>query len=375
MHLENKKEGPYLMKKKALIVDWLDKYGGAERVISSLCSVFAFEKCYLLINIMSKENEAKVFGQRPIPVKETIIRYAGSKFRYLFFLFQGVFRRIKIDPDIDVIISSSHAIAKGINKSHPRQVHISYFQARNLKYIWDDYKLYFGRLRFMLYPMIAIMRKMDIKDAQKPDHIIANSVFVKDWVKKIYNREADVIYPPVDLSKFTLETDKEDYYVAVGRIEPYKRFDIVVDAFNETNRKLIVVGDGSQLNSLKLRANDTISFVGFVDASEVFKYISKAKGFIHAGIEDFGIAPIEAQACGTPVIAYGYGGVLETIIENKTGVFFREESKESLLEAIDAFEKVQFDYHKICENAQRFSKEKFESAMETYVAQKINDND
>ena len=136
-----------------------------------------------------------------------------------------------------------------------------------------------------------------------------------------------------------------------------------------------MVGDGSQLNSLKQRANDTISFVGFVDASEVFKYISKAKGFIHAGIEDFGIAPIEAQACGTPVIAYGYGGVLETIIENKTGVFFREESKESLLEAIDAFEKVQFDYYKICENAQRFSKEKFESAMETYVAQKINDND
>ncbi|QNJ97475.1 glycosyltransferase [Constantimarinum furrinae] len=363
------------MTKKVLVVDWLDKYGGAERVISSLCTVFDFSKCYLLINIMNKNNLNKVFANKLIPVEETVIRHFGSKFRYMFFTFSGVVRRIKIEKDVDVIISSSHAIAKGVKKSGAHQVHISYFQARNLKYIWDDYKLYFGWLRYIMFPLVVIMRRMDVRDAQTPDFIISNSHFVKEWVKRTYNRDSEVIYPPVDLTNFSLVTEKEDYYVAVGRIEPYKRFDIVIDAFNTTNKKLIVVGDGSQLKELKDKANSNISFVGFVSSEEVFKYISKAKGFIHAGIEDFGIAPIEAQACGTPVIAYGFGGVLETIVENSTGVFFKEENKESLMAALHNFEAINFDYNAIRENAERFSQHKFESEIDSFVEDKIKNND
>jgi glycosyltransferase involved in cell wall biosynthesis len=362
------------MTKKVLVVDWLDKYGGAERVVSSLCSVFDFEKCYVLINKMNNENLIKVFADKNIPVRETLIKHFGSKFRYGFFLFQSAVRSIKIDKEAEVIISSSHAIAKGVRKSNVRQIHISYFQARNLKYIWDDYKLYFGWFRLILYPLVWLMRRMDVKDAQKPDYIISNSFFVKDWVKRTYNRDSEVIYPPVDLSRFSLVTEKQDYYVAVGRIEPYKRFDIVVDAFNKTNKRLIVVGDGSQLKDLKDIANNNISFTGFVSSEQVFKYISTARGFIHAGIEDFGIAPIEAQACGTPVIAYGYGGVLETIVENRTGVFFKEENTESLLDTLQIFEKIDFDPWEIRKNAERFSRTKFESEIDDFVQDKIKNN-
>ncbi len=360
--------------KKVLVVDWLDKYGGAERVISSLCNVFSFEKCYVLINIMDKKNTAKVFSNQSIPVQETGLKYFGSKFRYLLLLFPFIIRNIKIEKEVDVIISSSHAIAKGIRKSRKDQIHISYFQARNLKYIWSDYKLYFGKLRYLFYPLILLMRKSDVRAAQNPDYIISNSNFVKEWVKKTYDRDSVVIYPPVDLSNFKLEENKEDYYVAVGRLEPYKRFDIIVKAFNKTNKNIIIIGDGTVLKDLKNIANKNIKFVGFLESKEVFHYISKAKGFVHAGIEDFGIAPIEAQACGTPVIAYGFGGVLETIIENKTGVFFREENDESLLEAINVFEKIDFCYKEISKNAERFHKSNFETQINKFISEKIKNN-
>ena len=356
--------------KHVLVVDWLDKYGGAERVLSSLCNVFRFEKCYTLVNIMKPNDVEKILSNRRIPIIETPLKHFKSSFRYLFFLFPFFTKRIKIDRDTNIIISSSHAVAKGVKKTSKSQIHISYFQARNLKYIWDDYKLYFGFFRFLIYPFIVLLRRADIKAAQRPDYIVSNSIFVRDWVKKKYARDSTVIYPPVDLSNFTLQTIKEDYFVAVGRIEPYKRFDLIVKAFNKSKKKLIVVGDGSQLKVLKKIANNNISFTGFVESHEVFEYISKAKGFVHAGIEDFGIAPIEAQACGTPVIAYGFGGVLETIVESKTGVFFMDETEESLLQAIDYFERIPFNTHEIRRNAERFERSKFENQINTFVREK-----
>jgi len=360
--------------KKVLVVDWLDAYGGAERVIRSLCSTFHFTACYTLINVMKPHDQAKVFEGNNMPIHETKMKFTGGKFRMLLPLFSYFLGTINIDPEADLIISSSHAVAKGIKKSSPHQVHISYFQARNLKYIWDDASLYFGKAHKIAAPLLKRMRKTDIKAAQRPDYIVSNSKFVQAWVKKTYNRDSEVIYPPVDLAHFSLKEKKEDYYVAVGRIEPYKRFDVVVKAFNTTGKKLVIVGDGSQLPELKRMANDNISFTGFVETKEVNKHISKAKGFVHAGIEDFGIAPIEAQACGTPVIAYGYGGVLETIIENETGIFFSELTSRSLEESIHKFETLSFNPHLIRENAERFSIAQFESQMSNFVALKLKKN-
>lgn len=360
--------------RKTFVVDWLDKYGGAERVISSLQNTFQFDDCYTLTNVMQDNDLKKIFPKKTIPIYDTFARYFGKRFRVLLPFFQKLISGIKVNRETDLIISSSHAVAKGVKKSSEHQTHISYFQARNLKYIWDDASLYFGNAHNLVSPLLKKMRKADVKAAQRPDYIISNSKFVQAWVKKTYHRDSEVIYPPVDLANFSLKEAKQDYYVAVGRIEPYKRFDVVVKAFNITGKKLVVVGDGSQLAELKKIAKSNISFKGFVEAAEVYENISSAKGFVHAGIEDFGIAPIEAQACGTPVIAYGYGGVLETIQENITGIFFSELTVESLVKSINKFETLLFNPHLIRENAERFSIAQFESQMSNFVAQKMKNN-
>jgi glycosyltransferase involved in cell wall biosynthesis len=360
--------------KKALAVDWLDKYGGAERVLTSLQNVFQFDSCYTLVNIMNENDLKKIYSEESkINIHQTILKYTGKYFRFFLILFPRFMKSLKVNGDELLIISSSHAVAKAITKTNPYQIHISYFQARNQKYIWSEYKLYFKSFSTLVYPVLKYLRKIDVKDAQKPDYIISNSHFVKDWVKKTYNRESTVIYPPVDLSIFTLNTKKENYYVAVGRIEPYKRFDIVIDAFNLLpEKKLVVIGDGSQLKGLKKKANSNIEFLGFLESAKVFDTIKNAKGFIHAGIEDFGIAPIEAQACGTPVIALGFGGVLETVINKKTGVFFYEHLASSLVNAIKDFEKIEFDHVVVRNNALKFSKERFEQQIEDFVNEKCN---
>lgn len=359
----------------ALVVDWLDKYGGAERVLSSMNTIFKFERCYTLINLMKNEDLEKIFPETDkVKIEQTIIKKTGKRFRYYFLSFPLFFNTLKINSDIDVIISSSHAFAKGIKKSRKKdQLHISYFQARNVKYIWDDYKLYFKAFRFLMYPFIKILRIIDVRSSKQPDYIISNSKFVQNWVSSVYNRESIVIYPPVDLSQFAFNENKKDYYVAVGRLEPYKRFDIIINAFNKMpNKKLKIVGDGSQFKKLKQLANKNIEFIGFVSSQEVYENIKFAKGFIHAGIEDFGIAPIEAQACGTPVIAYGFGGVLETVIDRETGVFFYNHNPIDLVKTINDFEKIKFDFKKVRENALKFSKESFEEEIKSFVEKKMN---
>lgn len=315
---------------------------------------------------MKNEDLNKIFTN-DIEIHQTALKIFGNKFRYFFFTFHHFINKIQIDKDAKLIISSSHSIAKGVRKSHQSQLHISYFQARNFNYIWEDVDLFFGKFKYMFFPLIYLLRKIDVKQSKNPDVIIANSFFVKDWVKKRYNRESIVIYPPVDLSKFNLVENKEDYYVAVGRIVTVKRFDIVVDAFNENGKKLIIIGNGKDYEKVKKRAKSNIVFTGFLDSDRVREYVGKAKGFIQIGVEGFGIAPIEAQSCGTPVIAYNEGGVKETVINKKTGLFFDAQDKKSLLNAISEFEKITFNYSEIHEHAQKFSKERFDTEFKTTI--------
>lgn len=357
--------------RKALVIDWLDKYGGAERVVGTLEKVFRFDVSYTLVNTMEEEHLRKIFNTPEKDPKVTWLQLLRGKFRWLFFLFPFVVRTIKIDPGVRLIISSSHAVAKGIKKSHPSQLHISYFQARNFNYIWSDYSLYFGIFRFVLYPLIFLLRKVDVKQGQLPDYIIANSKFVRDWVKEKYGRESHVIYPPVDLSPFNLHTEKEDFYVVVGRLVYVKRFDLAIQAFNNSNRKLLVIGDGDQGGLLKKMAGPNIVFTGFLSSEEVAGYISRAKAFIQTGVEGFGIAPIEAQACGTPVIAFEAGGVCETVLGGKTGIFFKEQTVESLARALDQFESTTFNYATIRSHALQFSAERFEKEIAAYVNTKV----
>jgi DNA-binding response OmpR family regulator len=280
-------------------------------------------------------------------------------------------KSIKVEDDVSLIISSSHAVAKYVSSKNV--LHISYFQARNLKYIWEEQGLYFSGIKKIFKVFVPYLQKFDLEASKKPDYIVANSKFVQKWIKDTYYRESTVIYPPVDVDGFDFIENKDDYYVTVGRLEPYKRFDIIVDAFNELNdKKLIVIGDGSQRKVLQKKSGGNITFTGFLEKSEVNKYISKAKCFIFAGIEDFGIASVEAQACGTPVICLNQAGTAETSIDGITGIHFMEQNFESLLEAVEKFEKNSdsFEPKKIRANALRFSKERFEKEIKEFVEEK-----
>jgi glycosyltransferase involved in cell wall biosynthesis len=357
--------------KKLLVVDWLDKYGGAERVIKSLNNIFDFDYCSTMINIMDEKDLNKIFHNKNINIKTTLLQYFGNKFRFLLPLFPYFIKSIKVEDDVSLIISSSHAVAKYVSSKNV--LHISYFQARNLKYIWEEQGLYFSGIKKIFKVFVPYLQKFDLEASKKPDYIVANSKFVQKWIKDTYYRESTVIYPPVDVDGFDFIENKDDYYVTVGRLEPYKRFDIIVDAFNELNdKKLIVIGDGSQRKVLQKKSGGNITFTGFLEKSEVNKYISKAKCFIFAGIEDFGIASVEAQACGTPVICLNQAGTAETSIDGITGIHFMEQNFESLLEAVEKFEKNSdsFEPKKIRANALRFSKERFEKEIKEFVEEK-----
>lgn len=363
------------MKKTAIVVDWLDKYGGAERVIAKFIDIFKFHEIYTLTNVMNKDDLSKVIKDNDIEIRDTILRIAGKRFRWFYVLFFYLIEKIKINPEVDYFISSSHSVAKGVKKSRSNQVHISYFQARNSNYIWDEVDLYFGKKKYLFYPLIYLLRKLDVYQSSRPDYIISNSKFVQKWVRDIYKRESEVIYPPVDFSQFHLIHKKEDYYVAVGRLASIKRFDIIIKAFNLNNKKLYIIGDGEEADYLKkIAISPNIHFTGFLDADEVNQYISNAKGFIQLGIEGFGIAALEAQACGTPVIAYGEGGILETVVPFKTGILFFHQEEESLINAIEEFEKLEFDRSYLRNHALQFSEDNFEIKIRDYVGKIIKEN-
>lgn len=361
--------------KKVLIADWLDAYGGAERVIKTLNEIFSFDKTYTLICLMKKKDLNKIYPNTDPIIIESKIKFFKKHFRYFFFLFHYFIKKIKIDSDTDLIISSSHSISKGVRKTNKNQIHISYFQARNFNYIWEDSKLFFGLFKPLFFPLIFLLRKIDVLHSKNPDYIIVNSVFVKDWVMKRYNRDSVVIYPPVDLSNFNLEVNKENYYVAVGRIVTVKKFDILVKAFNILGEKLIIIGDGKQLNSLKKIANSNIIFTGFLTSEEVNKYVSKAKAFMQPGVEGFGIATLEALACGTPVVAYGKGGVLETVVDKKTGLFFYQQNEMEVIKAIKSFQDITFNYRLLRSEALKFSEQRFKEEINIFISHKINEKE
>lgn len=353
--------------KRILVVDWLDKFGGAERVISKLEEIFGFKEIYSLTNVMKPEDQEKMIHGKALVVNTTVLQIFGKLFRAFFFTFHYFVSNIKINKSANTIISSSHAVAKGVKKASENQVHISYFQARNFKYIWDDAPLYFGRYLFFVKPLLNYLQKVDVKQAKRPDYIISNSKFVQTWVREKYGRESVIIYPPVSLKNFPLQVEKQEYYVAVGRIVAYKRFDLIIEAFKGLNKKLIVLGDGPELKNLQQNATLNIEFRGFVDETTVRDVVSKAKAFIHIGVEDFGIAPIEAQSCGTPIIAYKQGGVLETVIHEKTGLLFNSQSKDALLKTLQKFEKMTWNPLIIHQHANNFSEERFTNEITAYV--------
>jgi glycosyltransferase involved in cell wall biosynthesis len=351
--------------KTILVIDWLDVYGGAEKVAKYLHEEFKFDKVYTLVNIMTPENLLNVFGEE-IEIETSHIQFFGKNFRYALALFPFALKRLKIKEEDALIISISHSVVKGID--FPKSCkHISYFVARNLKYVWGEKDLYFYGIRRMFRIFIPYLQNFDIIQSKKPTKIISVSTFVSDWTKEKYDREAITIYPPVSIDDFEFQKNKEDFYVSVGRLEPYKRYDILIDVFNNNGKKLIIIGDGSLFQELQEKAKDNIEFKGYLFPRKSKEYLKRAKAFVFCGKEDFGIALLESQVCGTPVISFGEGGALDSIIDNKTGVLFYEQTSESLDNAIEKFQKINFDASYIREHSLNFSIEKFKEKFNNEI--------
>lgn len=348
-----------------MVIDWLDVYGGSEKVAKYLHQEFKFDKVYALVNIMSKENLIRIFNKE-IEVETSFLQYLGSNFRYALPLFPLALKSIKIKEENALIISISHSVVKGI--CYPKSSkHISYFVARNLKYVWEESDLYFTGIRKLFKFMIPYLQKADISQSKKPDKIISVSNFVSDWAKEKYNRNIITINPPVNVDEFEFNKDKDDFYVSLGRLEPYKRYDILIDVFNKNGLKLVIIGEGSLLKELKSKAKSNIEFKGYLYPDKSNEYLKRATAFVFCGKEDFGIALLEPQVCGTPVIAFGEGGAKDSIIENKTGIFFYQQTSESLENAIKNFQKVNFDPEFIRENSLNFSINKFKEKFSKEV--------
>lgn len=364
--------------RKALVHDWYYVRGGAEKVIHSINNIWADFDHYGLVDFLDSEDRDYILnGKKAHTSFIQKLPTAKSNHRKFLQLFPYAIEQFNLDK-YDLILSSSASVAKGV-LTNQNQLHICYCHSP-MRYAWDLYFQYLDETNYKglkrLYAKYVLhkIRLWDLLSINRVDYFIANSNFIKNRIKKIYNRDSTVIYPPVDVLNFNLVNQKEDYYFTASRMVPYKKIELIVKAFNEMpNKKLIVSGDGPEFNKIKKIAKNNIEIKGFLNAEVLKDYMEKAKAFVFAAEEDFGIVPVEAQACGTPVIGYNKGGLKETVIDGVTGVLFENQTTKDIIEAVNRFDKMVFDGNAIRKNALKFSKERFEKEMEAFVVSKYNE--
>jgi glycosyltransferase involved in cell wall biosynthesis len=284
----------------------------------------------------------------------------------------------------DLVISSSHAVAKGVLTS-PSQVHVCYCHSP-IRYAWDLYHQYLQEsgLDRGITGMIAKfflhrIRIWDVISSNRVDYFLSNSDYIGKRIKKIYRRESRTVYPGINLEDFPLVVNKDDFYFTCSRFVPYKKINLIVEAFNEMpEKKLIIIGDGPDFKKVKAIAKGNVTLMGYQPFDVLKDYLSRAKAFVFAAEEDFGLVPVEAQACGTPVIAFGKGGVTETVLENISGIFFKEQSVDSLKEAVGRFDSLDFDPIIIKERMDMFGRKRFNEEMiaffEEVLAKRLSPN-
>jgi glycosyltransferase involved in cell wall biosynthesis len=367
-----------------IVADWLVTFAGAEKVIAEFINIYPESEIYSVVDFLSDDSRKLFNGKKSTTSFIQRLPFAKTKYQSYLPLMPLAIEQLDVIKH-DIVLSSSHAVAKGV-LTGPDQLHISYVHSP-IRYAWDFQHQYLresglnkglkGKLaRWFLHKI----RMWDYRTANGVDHFIANSQFIARRIKKVYGRDADVIYPPVDVERFTLQEEKEDFYFTASRMVPYKRIDLIVEAFSQMpDKKLIVIGDGSDMAKIKAKAGSNIEILGYQPDDVMQSHMQRAKAFVFAAEEDFGITPVEAQACGTPVIAFGKGGALETIRpygeSQSTGIFFQEQSVASLLEAVQQFELVResIDPNDCRDNALRFSAERFHRELDEYIKVKWND--
>jgi glycosyltransferase involved in cell wall biosynthesis len=362
--------------KVAIVHDWLVVSGGAEKVLKNIIECFPNADIFSIVDFL--EDRECVKGKS---VNTSFIQrmpFARRRYRAYLPLMPIAIEQVDLSA-YDLVISSSHAVAKGV-LTGPNQIHISYVHSP-IRYAWDLQHQYLresdlstGIKSIMARVLLHYIRGWDSRSANGVDHLLANSHFIARRIKKAYQRDSTVIYPPVDLANLSLGTQKEDFYVTASRMVPYKRIDLIVKAFSQTpERRLVVIGDGPEMKKIKSVAAENVTILGHQPFEVLVDHLRRARAFVFAAEEDFGISVVEAQACGTPVIAFGRGGVLESVIglplERPTGVFFGEQTVESLLEAVNRFEDHAhlFDPRQCRRNAERFSSENFKTALMSFI--------
>ncbi|SRR5258708_6550711 len=344
--------------KTAIVYDRINKFGGGEQVLLTLHEIFP--KAILFTSVYSKKNAkwAEVFPE----VKTSFLKhipFAENHHEFFALLMPLAFESFNFN-EYDLVITVTSEAAKGII-TNPNTKHICYMLTPT-RYLWSGYNEYFSNkiLRILFLPLINYLKNWDKVAANRPDKIIAISGVVEKRIKRYYNLDSKIIFPPVEISHNQKKHDiKEKYYLIVGRLVKYKKIDLAIKAFNELGFPLVIVGTGREEKKLKRLAHDNIHFAGFVSHEELSKYYSNALALIFPQNEDFGITAVEAESFGVPVIAYKRGGALDTVIDNKTGIFFKEQTKASLVKAVVKFGKIKFNKKLIIENAQKFSKERF----------------
>lgn len=365
--------------KIAIVCDWLVTYAGAEKVLEQILNVFPEADLFAVVDFLPEGQRDFIKNKKVTTTFIQNLPKARKKYRnYLPFMPIAI-EQLDLSG-YDVVISSSHCVAKGV-LTGPDQIHISYVHSP-IRYAWDLQHQYLmeAGLTHGLKSKIArlimhYMRIWDTRTSNGVDYFIANSHFIARRIWKCYRREAEVIYPPVDVDKFTFCDKKEDFYLTASRMVPYKKMDLIVQAFSKMpDKQLIVIGQGPDFNKIKKLAGPNVKLMGYQPDSVLQDYMQRAKAFIFAAEEDFGITPVEAQACGTPVIAYGKGGSLETVRgygekEKPTGIFFSDQKVQDLMDAVVSFEKISPDIMaKDCRrNAERFSNLVFRTRFSDFV--------
>jgi glycosyltransferase involved in cell wall biosynthesis len=373
--------------KVALVHDWLTGMRGGEKCLEALCQIFPEAEIFTLLHkggSVSAEIESKKV--HTAFVQE--LPFSGSKYQYYLPLFPTAIEQFDLSA-FDLVISSSHCVAKGV-LTRPETCHICYCHTP-MRYAWEMYYTYFNSQKLgwvsrrLVKYFMNYLRTWDEASAHRVDYFVANSRNVQKRINKHYRRESEVIYPPVEVDSLEVSQNPGDYFLVVSALVPYKRVDLAVQAFNQLGYRLLIIGEGPEKSRLTRLARKNTEFISWRKPEDLEKYYSNCKALIFPGEEDFGIVPVEAQACGKPVIAFGRGGALETVAGifsgqnnsskgNHTGIFFKEQKIESLLEAVRTFEGTDFDPNTIRQNSKKFSSQIFKEKIKGFVDRKMGEH-
>jgi glycosyltransferase involved in cell wall biosynthesis len=370
-------------KRVAIVHDWLVSYAGSERVLREILALYPQAELFAIVDFLSDADREKLSGKRAVTSFIQRLPQAAKRYRGYLPLMPLAIEQLDVSA-YDLVISSSHAVAKGI-LTGPDQIHVCYCHTP-IRYAWDlqhqylrEARLIRGAKAMLARAMLHYIRFWDSRTAAGVDYFIANSYYIARRIAKVYGRGAAVVHPPVDVDRFSIADQKSDFYLTASRMVPYKRMDLIVEAFRSLpDQRLIVIGDGPERNRIVEAAGDApnITFLGYQDDAVLREHLRQARAFVFAAEEDFGILPVEAMASGTPVIAYGRGGVLDSVVgwapgdpQPATGLFFDEQTQAAICKAVMLFERHRAQISPIAcrARAERFSAEHFRAAFKDVI--------